>query len=298
MSCHFWKMNQPQIASQTRTTIALPVALETVERPALQFDGLVLALQHFSGCSRRTSNGKQPGMATRLNVQSRNVRPAGPLRARRLLPRRHLFGDLLVSRDLCDAAGRWRWSIAFLVAVSIGFVLHSRWSFRGHGKREDRRMKVKFLARPGLRLPAQRGLHLGADRTDARPDLVAAGPGDLRHAARDLPAQPAVGVRLMERVVYQRDGRARPAPLVVSRAARRPRRPDPARGDAARERPDPRDRLRHRPQSRDARRLRPCRRARARRRSARRSPKSGSAAAVMSAPLARARGRSPTGTTT
>ena len=35
--------------------------------------------------------------------------------------------------------------IAFLVAVSIGFVLHSRWSFRGHGKREDRRMKLKFL---------------------------------------------------------------------------------------------------------------------------------------------------------
>lgn len=35
--------------------------------------------------------------------------------------------------------------IAFLVAVSIGFVLHSRWSFRGHGAREDRRMKGKFL---------------------------------------------------------------------------------------------------------------------------------------------------------
>jgi len=35
--------------------------------------------------------------------------------------------------------------IAFLVAVSIGFVLHSRWSFRGHGAREDRRMKIKFL---------------------------------------------------------------------------------------------------------------------------------------------------------
>jgi putative flippase GtrA len=35
--------------------------------------------------------------------------------------------------------------IAFLVAVSIGFVLHSRWSFRGHGRTEDRRMKVKFL---------------------------------------------------------------------------------------------------------------------------------------------------------
>jgi putative flippase GtrA len=35
--------------------------------------------------------------------------------------------------------------IAFLVAVSIGFVLHSRWSFKGHGKHEDHRMKVKFL---------------------------------------------------------------------------------------------------------------------------------------------------------
>jgi putative flippase GtrA len=36
--------------------------------------------------------------------------------------------------------------IAFLVSVSIGFVLHSRWSFRGHGKAEDRRLKIKFLA--------------------------------------------------------------------------------------------------------------------------------------------------------
>ena len=35
--------------------------------------------------------------------------------------------------------------IAFLVAVSIGFVLHSRWSFRGHGAREDRRLQTKFL---------------------------------------------------------------------------------------------------------------------------------------------------------
>ena len=36
--------------------------------------------------------------------------------------------------------------VAFLVAVSIGFVLHSRWSFRGHGAREDHRLKIKFLA--------------------------------------------------------------------------------------------------------------------------------------------------------
>jgi putative flippase GtrA len=35
--------------------------------------------------------------------------------------------------------------IAFLVSVSIGFIAHSRWSFRGHGAREDNRLKVKFL---------------------------------------------------------------------------------------------------------------------------------------------------------
>src|SRR5260221_3767423 len=36
--------------------------------------------------------------------------------------------------------------VAFIVSVSLGFVLHSRWSFRGHGAREDHRLKVKFLA--------------------------------------------------------------------------------------------------------------------------------------------------------
>ena len=36
--------------------------------------------------------------------------------------------------------------VAFLVSVSIGFVLHSRWSFRGHGRREDNGLKIKFLA--------------------------------------------------------------------------------------------------------------------------------------------------------
>src|SRR6266404_2993351 len=35
--------------------------------------------------------------------------------------------------------------IAFIVSASIGFVLHSRWSFRGHGRREDNRLKIKFL---------------------------------------------------------------------------------------------------------------------------------------------------------
>ena len=35
--------------------------------------------------------------------------------------------------------------IAFLVSVRIGFVAHSRWSFRGHGAEEDHRLKIKFL---------------------------------------------------------------------------------------------------------------------------------------------------------
>jgi putative flippase GtrA len=35
--------------------------------------------------------------------------------------------------------------VAFLVSVSIGFVLHSRWSFRGHGRHEDNILKMKFL---------------------------------------------------------------------------------------------------------------------------------------------------------
>ena len=38
------------------------------------------------------------------------------------------------------------WTIGYIAAVAVGYVVHSRWSFRGHGKREDRRMKIKFLA--------------------------------------------------------------------------------------------------------------------------------------------------------
>jgi putative flippase GtrA len=107
-----------------------------------------LALQHFSGCSLWTSNGKQPGMATGFSVDQKT------------------FGQLvrfaLVGFFLAGIYSAIYWylatyvmapviavAIAFLVAVSIGFVLHSRWSFRGHGKREDRRMQMKFLAVQG-----------------------------------------------------------------------------------------------------------------------------------------------------
>ena len=36
-------------------------------------------------------------------------------------------------------------AIAFAVAVSIGFVLHSRWSFRGHGGERTHATKFKFF---------------------------------------------------------------------------------------------------------------------------------------------------------
>ena len=62
------------------------------------------------------------------------------------------FDLLRVSRAASDALGRFATPlyasvvVAFLVSVSIGFVLHSRWSFRGHGRREDNRLKIRFLA--------------------------------------------------------------------------------------------------------------------------------------------------------
>ena len=36
--------------------------------------------------------------------------------------------------------------IAFAVAVTAGFFLHSRWSFKGHDRQEDARTKGQFLA--------------------------------------------------------------------------------------------------------------------------------------------------------
>lgn len=35
--------------------------------------------------------------------------------------------------------------VAFVVAASVGYVLHSGWSFRGHGRRETGRTQGKFL---------------------------------------------------------------------------------------------------------------------------------------------------------
>lgn len=35
--------------------------------------------------------------------------------------------------------------LAYAVAVATGYVMHSRWSFRGHGAERDHRTKVRFF---------------------------------------------------------------------------------------------------------------------------------------------------------
>ena len=132
---------------------------------------------------------------------------------------------------------RLRWNpqlgnfLAYVVAVATGYVLHSRWSFRDHGGETDPRDQIAFaivslisyalnelLGLVTVR-PILRGPTLAADRADA-----------VRHPGGDLRPQSPMGVPLMERRRLRTNGRARPAPLVVSRPARGPGRSDPPRG--------------------------------------------------------------------
>ena len=40
--------------------------------------------------------------------------------------------------------------VAFVVAASVGYVLHSGWSFRGHGRRGTGRTQLKFVLVQGF----------------------------------------------------------------------------------------------------------------------------------------------------
>ena len=40
--------------------------------------------------------------------------------------------------------------VAFVVAASVGYVLHSGWSFKGHGRRETGRTQLKFVLVQGF----------------------------------------------------------------------------------------------------------------------------------------------------
>ena len=75
-------------------------------------------------------------MATRLNVSNETLG--------------QLVRFAIVGFSLAAIYSAIYWYLAtYAMAVSLGFVLHSRWSFRGHGKAEDRRMKIKFLVVQG-----------------------------------------------------------------------------------------------------------------------------------------------------
>lgn len=77
-------------------------------------------------------------------------------RRREMLGQLVRFGVVGIGLTLLYAAVYWplatyvMWPvfaviIAFVVAVTVGFFLHSRWSFKGHGKVEDPRTKGQFL---------------------------------------------------------------------------------------------------------------------------------------------------------
>jgi putative flippase GtrA len=40
-------------------------------------------------------------------------------------------------RDAAHIDARIAWTIGFLCAVVVGYVVHSRWSFKGHGRRDN-----------------------------------------------------------------------------------------------------------------------------------------------------------------
>ena len=55
------------------------------------------------------------------------------------------------------------WTIGFLAAVLVGYVVHSRWSFRGHGRRDNlARTGGRFFAVVAGQLRAQPALGLAA----------------------------------------------------------------------------------------------------------------------------------------
>src|SRR5436190_16799591 len=143
MSVHFWKMNQPQKPSHTMRTISFQ--WRSTSSSTRSSNACSLRPDIFRALAGQLETASSRGMATRLNFPDKT------------------FGQLvrfaIVGFALAALYSAIYWYlatyvmtpvlavvVAFLVSVSIGFVLHSRWSFRGHGAAEDHRLKVKFLA--------------------------------------------------------------------------------------------------------------------------------------------------------
>jgi putative flippase GtrA len=84
--------------------------------------------------------------------------------------------------------------VAFAIAVCVGYVLHSRWSFRGHGRRErTAREQTRFLIVQSI------GLALNAAFT-----WVLTGPSSLFHGPTWWPLVPAVIVTPLATFVLNR----------------------------------------------------------------------------------------------
>src|SRR6476469_868311 len=142
MSCHLSAMNQAHRPSQTRRVMVFQRRPTKSSARRSHSSSLLWAMFRAVANQLQTANSRD--MAKRINFQSET------------------FGQLvrfaIVGFALAALYSAIYWYlatyvmapvlavvIAFLVSVSIGFVLHSRWSFRGHGAREDHRLKVKFL---------------------------------------------------------------------------------------------------------------------------------------------------------
>ena len=152
--------------------------------------------------------------------QSRHLRPAGSLRASSASRSPALYSvDLLVSRDLRDGAGaRGRRSPSWSRCRSASCSTAAGAS-AATARARTTRLKVKFLAVQLLGFLLNR-LHLGPDRAASRTDLVAA---DRRRSSsrRWRPScSTGSGFSADGADRLRADGRARPAPLVVPRAAR------------------------------------------------------------------------------
>ena len=127
--------------------------------------------------------------------------------------------------------------------MALGYFLHSRVSFKGHGSRDNvgRSAPAASSSSRSSAWPEQ-PVRLGVDRSTRRADLVAAAADAVRDARCHLRHQPALGVRLRWRKSdgthrLRPHGGARQPPLVVSRPARHPRRPDRAPDRTARQDP-------------------------------------------------------------
>ena len=125
--------------------------------------------------------------------------------------------------------------LAYVVAMATGYLMHSRWSFRDHGGERTHGTKVRFVIVSLISYALNSFWVWLLDRRRSSSDRGVADRADaVRHAGGDLRCSTASGFSADGARRLRADGRARPAPLVVPRAARGHRRADPPRSSGRR----------------------------------------------------------------